>query len=300
MKQAPEGLVLLKETLGDRLCLDRPLAPLTSLKIGGRAEYWALVRDLIELKQIQRFAKKNFLKMRVLGEGTNLVVQSGLLKGVTVKLDGAFRRIKTKEHIVRAGGGCPLSHVVREAVRNNLIGVEGIAGIPGSLGGGIIMNAGTNLGCLGDLCEEVNIISAEGTIIKRTAKEMCFSYRGCGLEEEEVVFAAELRLIKGLEVKSAIRDALKKRFDSQPYREKSAGCVFRNPEGLSAGELIDKEGLKGYRCGGIEVSQKHANFFINQGDGTPEDFFRLMDIVRNRVLNAFGVELRPEVKVWVN
>lgn len=291
----------LQGVLGSRFRTNYPLAPLTSLKIGGVAEFWASANDPEELQQIVTIARKGGMRLRVLGKGTNLVIHDGLLKGIIVQLSGTFKEIKRYTHnTIVMGGGCPLAFLVRESIKGDLQGVEGIAGIPGTLGGGITMNAGTNLGSLGDLVEDVDILTKEGPIETRTRRDMGFLYRGCRIGEGEIVLGAKLRLKSGTDVKEAVKEAIKKRCSTQPCRQKTAGCVFRNPEGRSAGRLIDEAGLKGRRYGQIEVSGKHANFFINLGGGTAVEFLCLMEIVQKKVYQTLGVNLRPEIKIWAN
>jgi UDP-N-acetylmuramate dehydrogenase len=188
---------------------------------------------------------------------------------------------------------------LKEAITSGLDGVEPLAGIPGTLGGAIALNAGTETGSLGDLVEEVDILS-EGRIETWRAEEAGFTYRGSNIKNGHIVLGARLRLKPGLGVKAAVKRALEKRWAIQPHGERSAGCVFRNPEGEHAGRLIDETGLKGQRVGDIEVSKKHANFFINLGKGRMKDFVQLMELVQKKVYDRFGVTLEPEVRFWVN
>ena len=289
----------MKRILGERFVANRPLAPLTSLRMGGMAEFWAMVFDLEELRKIVDLAQSEGMKIRVLGKGTNLVIQDGLLKGIVIQLGGTLRQIKRNHERIGMGAGCPLSFLLKEAIAFNLAGVDSLAGIPGTLGGAIKINAGTELGSLGDLIEEVDILT-DGKIETWGAKEMGFRYRGSNIQNGHIVLGARFRLIHGFDVKESIKRALQKRWATQPYRERSAGCVFQNPEGHHAGKLIDDAGLKGYRIGGIRISDKHANFFINLGTGSMEDFVALMDVVQKRIYEMFRLELKPEVIFWVN
>ena len=161
------------------------------------------------------------------------------------------------------------------------------------------MNAGTDLGSLADLIEDADILTG-GKIETWSVKKMGFSYRRSAIGNGKIVLEARMKLKPGVDVKASIKKTLQKRWATQPCMERSAGCVFRNPEGMSAGKLIDEAGLKGYRIGQIEISKRHANFFINLGEGIFDDFMRLMDIVRKRVFKEFGIELSPEVRIWVN
>jgi UDP-N-acetylmuramate dehydrogenase len=289
----------MKKILGERFCVNHPLAPLTSLKMGGISEFWGNVHDLEELRKIVTLAKSEGIRVRILGKGTNLVIQDGLLRGIILQLGGILGVIKRSEDRIKMGAGCPLSLLLREAINASLGGVEVLAGIPGTLGGAVTINAGTDLGSLSDLVDEVDIFD-EGKIETWSAKKVAFTYRGSGIGKEKIVLGAKLKLKPGIDVKDRIKKALQKRWSSQPYRERSAGCVFQNPNGHSAGKLIDEAGLKGYRFGKIEISRKHANFFINLGGGTSNDFVQLMNIVQKKVFQMFGLELKPEVKFWMN
>lgn len=289
----------MKRMLGPRFCQKHPLAPLTSLKIGGNAEFYATVNDLDELHKIVTMTRSEGMRIRILGRGTDLVVQDGLLKGMIIRLGGTLMEIKRNNDRIGMGAGCPLSYLLKEAITSGLDGAEPLVGIPGTLGGAITLNAGTEMGSLGDLVEEVDILEG-GRIETWRAEEAGFTYRGSNIKNGHIVLGARLRLKPGLGVKAAVKRALEKRWAIQPHGERSAGCVFRNPEGEHAGRLIDETGLKGQRVGGIQVSKKHANFFINLGKGRMKDFVQLMDLVQKKVYDRFGVTLEPEVRFWVN
>ncbi|MGA1789969.1 MAG: UDP-N-acetylmuramate dehydrogenase [bacterium] len=299
MMAGREYINQMKRMLGPRFRQKHPLAPLTSLKIGGNAEFYVTVNDLDELHKVVTMTRSEGMKIRILGRGTDLVVQDGLLKGMIIRLGGTLMEIKRNNDRIGMGAGCPLSYLLREAITFSLDGVEPLAGIPGTLGGAITLNAGTEQGSLGDLVEEVDILEG-GRIETWRAEEAGFTYRGSNIKNGHIVLGARLRLKPGLEVKAAVKSALLKRWAIQPHGERSAGCVFRNPEGEHAGRLIDETGLKGERVGDIEVSKKHANFFINLGKGSMKDFVRLMDLVQKKVYERFGVTLEPEVRFWVN
>jgi UDP-N-acetylmuramate dehydrogenase len=299
MMAGREYINQMKGMLGPRFSQKHPLAPLTSLKIGGNAEFYAIVNDLDELHKIVTMTRSEGMRIRILGRGTDLVVQDGLLKGMILRLGGTLMEIKRNNERIGMGAGCPLSYLLKEAITSGLDGVEPLAGIPGTLGGAIALNAGTETGSLGDLVEEVDILS-EGRIETWRAEEAGFTYRGSNIKNGHIVLGARLRLKPGLGVKAAVKRALEKRWAIQPHGERSAGCVFRNPEGEHAGRLIDETGLKGQRVGDIEVSKKHANFFINLGKGRMKDFVQLMELVQKKVYDRFGVTLEPEVRFWVN
>ncbi|MBN2374322.1 UDP-N-acetylmuramate dehydrogenase [bacterium] len=301
MASCIKGINALQGILSSRFHTSYPLAPLTSLKIGGMAEFFASIDNIGELQKVLNIAVNDGIRWRVLGKGTNLVIHDGLLKGIVVQLSGGFKKIRGYEdNRFYMGGGCPLSFLVKDAIKADLQGAEVISGIPGTLGGGIMMNAGTRLGSLGDLVEEVDILTKEGMMEKKKRQNMGFSYRGCQIGEDKIILGAEMRLKPGSDVRETVKAAIKKRHSTQPQGQKTAGCVFCNPEVDSAGRLIDEAGLKGCRCGQIEVSRKHGNFFVNLGGGTASEFLRLMEIVQNKVYQVFGIDLKPEVRIWAN
>lgn len=163
------------------------------------------------------------------------------------------------------------------------------------------MNAGTKVGSLGDLVDEMMILSLEKSkVYVRNRKDARFSYRSGPLNAGEILLEARLKMAKGDEIKRHLKEILSQRIKNQPYRKRTAGCVFKNPEGESAGKLIEMAGMMGYRYGRIEVSRKHANFFVNLGGGTAEEFIELMDIVRGQVERKLSVILEPEVEIWQN
>jgi len=292
----------------------RERAPLrTWFRIGGGAERFAAPRDASELARCLEIDPG----LRVIGDGANLLVDDEGVDGLVVDLGSegsAFARVEPVDGrgLVRAGAGASLQKMIPEACRLGLGGIEGLAGIPASLGGALVMNAGGAFGEIADVVERVHALTRDGREITLERSEIAFGYRRSGLGGL-LVTAAELRLTPGdpaaLRARYQECNAYKRR--TQPMTERSAGCCFKNPtlaadlEGVapaggrvSAGMLIDRAGCKGLSVGGATVSERHANFITTAKDARAADVIALMGEVRRRVFDAFGVVLEPEVVVW--
>jgi UDP-N-acetylmuramate dehydrogenase len=280
-----------------------PMRSHTSLRIGGTADIFAMPHDLSSLINIQNHLRKNGIPAFPLGSGTNLLVRDGGIEGAVILLT-SFRRIgvlnQDTEYVhLAVEAGAMLQRVVHYARENGYSGIEGLAGIPGTLGGAICGNSGAHGYEMKDALVSVEILNKAGRVKKIDAADISFGYRSSGVLPDDLILDAELKLaIRDTEeVSEKVENFLKMRRESQPVREHTAGCVFKNPPGLSAGKLIDEAGCKGMGIGEIEVSTLHANFFINKGAGTASDFIRLMEDVALRVKETSGVTLEPEIKI---
>lgn len=280
-----------------------PMRRHTSLKIGGPADIFAMPSDLSSLTNIHNHLRKNGITAFPLGSGTNLLVRDGGIEGAVISLR-SFRRIgvlnQDTEYVhLAVEAGALLQGVVHYARENAYSGIEGLAGIPGTLGGAICGNSGAHGYEMKDALVSVEILDKAGNVKKIDAEDISFGYRSSGILPEELIVDAELKLaISDREaVSEKVENFLRMRRESQPVWELTAGCVFKNPPGLSAGKLMDEAGCKGMRVGEIEVSTLHANFFINKGAGTAHDFVRLMEEVALRVRERSGVILEPEIKI---
>ena len=238
--------------------------------------------------------------MRVLGRGANVLVSDDGFDGVVVRLDHAnFRRTQKKGTRLTVGGGVDLTRLVRYCCVKGLAGLEGMAGIPATVGGAIRMNAGGRYGEFGDVVARVDVLRPDGQRESWTRQQCGFGYRRSKIGNH-IVLAAELELTEDEPGK------VRKRFDeyfavkqaSQPLAEHSAGCIFKNPSGKSAGALIDQAGLKGTSCGAASVSRKHANFIVATKGATATDVLRLIDVVRDRVRDVCNTDLEVEIDVW--
>lgn len=275
----------------------------TSLKIGGLADVFASPQDAVSLKNMLILLEEKSIPFVPVGGGTNLLVRDGGIGGVVVSLRD-FRRIEIVEEekdlvTVFVESGVPLQRFVIFSKENGYSGIEGLVGIPGSVGGAIAGNAGAFGYEIKNVLVSVIVINAEGKMDRMSAGELGLEYRASKIPTGSIILGANIKMRRDIKEDIAKRiDAfLREKRERQPISELSAGCVFKNPEGASAGRLIDEAGCKGMRIGDVEVSAVHANFFINRGNASASDFIRLMDEVRTKVISIFGVELEPEIRI---
>lgn len=280
--------------------LDEPLAPHTWLKVGGPAQIFMEPRTLQELEGVVRAAAEEELPVYILGGGSNLLVRDEGVAGIVVKLKGGeFSRIQIEGTRIRAGGAALLSALISETAQHGLTGLEALVGIPGTVGGAIRGNAGGRHGDIGEHVRSVEALTAKGERVLRQGDELTFGYRFCSLNEP-VILEAELELKPGDpdEMTRQMRQVWIAKKATQPFSFQSAGCIFKNPRGLSAGHLIEQAGLKGTRVGGAEVSDRHANFIVTDEQATAADVLKLIEVIRSRVNEVHGVELELEIKLW--
>ncbi|GAB4137982.1 MAG: UDP-N-acetylmuramate dehydrogenase [Planctomycetaceae bacterium] len=277
-----------------------PLAPLTWLKVGGPAEYFITPRNEDELTRLVRHCHAEDIPMHVLGGGSNLLVHDSGVKGVVIQLqpDG-FNKIEIEGTTVRAGSAAVLSHVISESIKAELAGLETLAGIPGTVGGALHGNAGTRSGDIGQFVQSVTVLTGKGERFTRTEDELSFGYRTSSINEL-VILEGEFELQKDdpAEITRRMRKMWIMKKATQPLSFQTAGCMFRNPRGMSAGSLIEQCGLKGERIGGAEISDRHANFFVTHENATADDVFKLLDKARKTVAEQFGVDLELEIEIW--
>lgn len=276
-----------------------PLDKYTTLRVGGPADYFAEPSSEEELSALLNAAKEAGIPVLLMGNGSNLLVRDGGFRGLVIRLGKAFSRIEPWEHGLKAQAGALLSVLACEAANASLTGLEFAQGIPGTVGGGVYMNAGAYGGELGQRIESVTVLDRDE--VKRIpGSEMKFGYRHSrAMDEKWMVLGARFRLEKGdkEQIDAAMRDFAARRKEKQPLNYPSAGSFFKRPEGHFAGALIEKAGLKGKQVGGAQVSEKHAGFFINAGGATASDFLALMRLVQDTVQRESGVLLEPEVRI---
>jgi len=288
----------LQGIVGNRVRVDEPLSKRTSLRIGGPSKYFVELRNIKELTDVIELAKKENLDFFILGEGSNVLFSDEGFDGLVIRLKGEFENFSIRREEVTAGAGVKLNDLVEKMARRGLAGLEFASGIPGSVGGAIVTNAGTRMGWIGDIVEEIKIFSGgKVQILKRG--EVDFSYRHCRLPDEAVILEVKLRLKNGKksDIINKIKEGLKQRRKNQPISTLNAGCVFRNPETAEAGKLIESAGLKGARVGDAEVSTKHANFIINRGRAKAKDVYGLIQKIRETVKEKFDIELELELRI---
>jgi UDP-N-acetylmuramate dehydrogenase len=286
---------------------NEPLSRHTSYAIGGPADVLAHPADREDLRLLLQAIKTRKLNYFVLGGGTNLLVRDGGFRGVmitlqrmrTIKIEREYRSIGGSFVVVYAEAGASLAALLSLAVEHGFTGLEFAAGIPGTVGGAVCMNAGTSLGEMGDIVESVTLISPDGELSTRSAEEMEFGYRTASVPEGHLVLEVRvvLRRDDKEKIKARLNELLNTRKQRQPWGFPNAGSVFKNPQEESAGMLIENAGLKGRMVGGAQVSEKHANVIVNTGKAKAADVLELMEIVKEKVLDVSGVRLVPEIKI---
>jgi UDP-N-acetylmuramate dehydrogenase len=296
---------LLEAVCPGRVETGKPLAPLTSLKIGGPAEWFVTVDGEKELKALLPLLAGQEIPWKVLGKGSNLLISDRGIRGVVLNLKESQEPekvsvLKNDRILLEVGAGMPLAGLVRWGIKNGVTGLEFLAGIPGSLGGAWAMNAGSYGREIKDLTVYLKMISPAGKVIKRGKKELSFDYRSLTLPPGEIILAGGLSLSLGdpEAIRKQTGKLWSKRRVNQPLKEPSCGSVFKNPTGDFAGRLIEKAGLKGVQKGGAQISSRHANFIVNLGQARAGDVLYLMNLSRERVWKKFGILLEPEVHLW--
>lgn len=279
---------------------DEPLAPYTYMKIGGPARFFARPENVEQLAELLTRAQNEDLPVYILGGGSNVLVRDEGVNGLVIYTRApAFRYVRVEKDCVIAGAGASLWSAVRTAASHSLSGLEVLAGIPGTVGGAVRMNAGGRFGDVGQFAHEVTVMDWSTDVRTLGRDQITFDYRECSIEEP-VILEARFQLEE--DDPDAIARRMKKiwitKKATQPLSMQSAGCIFKNTRGLSAGVLIEQAGLKGYRVGQAEVSERHANFIITHPGCTARDVLRLIDLIRDRVRAKFGVELELEIKIW--
>ncbi|MEK7725827.1 MAG: UDP-N-acetylmuramate dehydrogenase, partial [Nitrospirota bacterium] len=276
---------------------DAPLKDYTSFRIGGPADVLVEPADVDDVARLVRQTKAQKLPLFVVG-GTNLLIRDKGIRGVVVHL-GKLRAIREEAGaVLYAEGGVGMPTLIGYAIRHSLAGLEWAAGIPGTVAGCVVMNAGTRLGEMKDSVKAVRLVNRKGEIVDIPASEIPFSYRRATLPVGIVVGVwVQLKAGVRADVEKVVKDYLHYRRDTQPLTLPSAGCVFKNPSKDSAGRVIDLAGLKGAQVGDAQVSDKHANFIVNQGQASAKDVLALIRKVRAAVARRTGVKLELELKV---
>src|SRR5918993_1373360 len=277
-----------------------PLAPHTWYKIGGPARWFLRPRSVEELQEASRRCVENDIPIYVLGLGANLLVGDNGVDGAVFRLDADdWRRVKYDGNIVEVGAGADMQKLVLRTVRQGLAGIECLAGIPGTVGGGIRMNAGGKFGDIGALVTHVQVMDAGGTLFERTKDDLVFEYRSTNIAAKFILGATlELEEDDPDRIMKKTKEIWMYKRNTQPLNTKNCGCMFKNPRGLSAGALIDQAGLKGMRIGGAEVSEKHANFIIAHPGCKADDVLKLVKIIREKVFDRNEIHLESEVQIW--
>lgn len=280
--------------------LDEPMKKHISFRVGGPADILVKPRTEEQLKNIISFIKKENLPYVVKGNGSNLLVKDGGIRGIVIEISDNFNSYEIEGNIIKVQSGALLSIIGRAALKQNLKGFEFAAGIPGTIGGALAMNAGAYGGEMKDIVKSVKLMDTEGNIFEYTNEEMQFGYRKSILSKTDyIVLSAEIELEEGSyeEIKEKMNDFTNRRVTKQPLNLPSAGSTFKRPEGYFAGKLIDDSGLRGITLRGAQVSDKHCGFVVNLGEAKAKDILDLMYVVKSTVKNKFGVTLEEEVKI---
>jgi len=295
----------LRQIFGERCEFDVPMATLTTWQVGGPADCLVRPINAEEVSAVMRLCIEYQLPVRVVGNGSNLLVLDGGLRGVTMLLRQGFDKFEPRfadngEVDLALGTAQSMARVVDGCVKQGIAGLEFLAGIPGSVGGGVRMNAGTHDGDISRVLTEIELVDADGKVRRVPSDELIYRYRGLVYDGPFVITEARLALRRGdpAAIAEAVRTNIACRRERQPYDVPSAGSTFKNPEGRFAWELIESSGLKGLRIGGAQVSEKHGNFLVNTGHATAADILALIEQVRLIVFQKTGVMLEPEVKIW--
>ena len=279
---------------------DYPLAKRTWYGLGGAADYFIAPKTVKQLKEVVRRCANNNIRIYVMGFGSNLLISDEGLRGAVIKLEAEqFSQIEFDGEEVTAWAGAELSKLVLTCVEKGLSGIEALTGIPGSVGGAVKMNAGGNFGDFGSSVETVTLMDSDGNVFEKSKPELVFDYRRTNITAK-FILSARLKLNESdsEQIMRTVKEIWIYKKNNQPLNTKNSGCIFRNPQGGSAGALIDRAGLKGLRIGGAVVSEKHANFIIAEKECTSSDVMKLIEAIKQKVKEQFDVELELEVEIW--
>lgn len=271
----------------------------TTFRIGGPAEYFLTPRNAKELQELQKICKEENVPYYIIGNGSNLLVSDGGLKGAVIQIYHNMNQVVVEGNIVRAQAGILLSALAKMALDRELSGLAFASGIPGTVGGAVVMNAGAYGGEMKDVISEVTVMTPAGEILHISKDQLELGYRTSVVKKKNyIVLEVVLQLQPGdrTVIQAEMEQLKEQRVSKQPLQYPSAGSTFKRPEGYFAGKLIMDAGLRGYRVGGAQVAEKHCGFVINRGAASAQDVVRLMNDVKAKVKEQFGVELEPEVQ----
>lgn len=274
----------------------------TTFRIGGKADALCFVESLAELQQLVSYLIHENIPFFVVGKGSNLLIRNGGFEGVLIIMRGELATLKTDEDNtpgVTAGGGLGLNDLVTYCSQKGLGGLEFLAGIPGTVGGAVAMNAGAFGEEVEGVVENILVLTHQGKLMTKCRSELAFSYRNLSLAEKSIVVKANFRCVQKRRemVSRKVSDYLMRRKATQPLEYPSAGSIFRNPQNDYAGRLIEEAGLKGKKVGGAMISPKHANHIVNIGEAKAEDVLTLMELARQKVKEDTGIELETEIRI---
>ena len=283
----------------DSILIDEPMSRHTTFRVGGPADFFVTPKAKEEVRDVIRICKEAGMPYYIIGNGSNLLVSDAGYRGVIVQIYKEMNEVKIEGDLVKAQAGALLSGIAAKALGAELSGFEFASGIPGTIGGACVMNAGAYGGEMKDVLESVTVLTGEGKIIELGRNELELGYRTSVIAKKGyIVLGAVLKLERGdgEKIKTYMDELKEKRVTKQPLEYPSAGSTFKRPEGYFAGKLIEDAGLRGFQVGGAQVSEKHCGFVINRNHATAADIMELMRQVQIRVKENSGVDLEPEVK----
>ena len=300
MVELKKNRINLQNEIGGQVFFDEMLSNHTSFRIGGPANVLIIPKNIKDIEFILKLASNKKIPVCVIGNGTNLLVRDCGIRGIIIKISNTLDSMHVKERKIITGAGAPLAYVLKIATKHSLTGLEFTAGIHGTVGGAIAMNAGTHIGSISKVISEVTAMDLSGSLHVLSNEECGFGYRKSTFQEGHmIILQAEIVLTKGEKgkIEEKVSQIMKRRKKTQPLNKRSAGCIFRNPQGYSAGKLIEAVGLKGKRIGGAQISKIHPNFIINLKNAKASDVLALICLVQKEVAKKFGVFLDPEVRI---
>lgn len=286
----------------ENLYYDEPMVKHTSFKIGGPADAFIKVDNIEELKETLDLSKKNQIPLTIIGNGSNLLVTDKGIRGITAKLNLKDIEIKNENNkqIIKVEAGVPVGLLAQKLLKEEITGFEELSGIPGTIGGAVIMNAGAHGKELKDILKKVTAMDYNGNIHEFTNEECQFSYRNSRFQKEKyIILQATLELEKGnsTEIKEKMDEYMQFRKEKQPIEYPNAGSTFKRGEDFVTAKLIDEAGLKGYKVGGAQVSEKHAGFIVNVDNATAKDVIELTDYIKEKIEEKFGKKINLEIQI---
>lgn len=291
-----------QEELEQKIIFDEPMKKHTSFKIGGTADYFFKATTLEELQNIIKFAKIKELPITIIGNGSNLLVTDKGIRGLVIKIDIKKLKIEKKDEfaVIEVGAGNKLMALATKMKDEELSGLEGLSGIPGSVGGAIVMNAGAYGKEMKDVVLSTTCMDKNGKLYTFSNEEQEFSYRNSIFQKKDyIIIETKLKLEYGKkdEIQKKMEEYFKSRKEKQPIEYPSAGSSFKRQEGIITAKLIDDVGLKGYKIGGAQVSEKHAGFIVNYNNATATDVINLINYIKEKVYSKYGIKIKEEIKI---
>lgn len=280
------------------ICLQEPMQKHTTFRIGGPADCFVQIENKEQLIRLQRYLKQLGMPFFILGNGSNLLVSDKGYQGIVLQIGQKMSKIEVNGNVITAQAGAAMSQVARAALEHGLAGLEFASGIPGTIGGGVVMNAGAYDGELSGVVTQVNVVNSEGECMELENDSMEFGYRTSSIRNNSfTVTEVILKLEEGdrEQIRAKMEELAARRREKQPLEYPSAGSTFKRPRGNFAGKLIMDAGLRGFQIGGAKVSEKHCGFIVNTGNATAEDVRDVISEVRKQVKERFHVDLEPEI-----